>query len=150
MAWSTSNAVAYYVYLMGTNGAKPSTDAFKVALFGNAVVPAQSTTAALNEYAGSSSTWSTANEISGTGYTAGGVSVSSPTWTQSTNVITFASAGTPQWTSATLSGVYGCYVYDTTNSNTGISWNYFGGTQSVTGGTFTITYNASGIASFTC
>jgi hypothetical protein len=148
MAFTTSAQNAYYTYVMGTNAAKPSTDSFKTALFGNAVSPAQSTTAALTQYAGASSTWSTSNEIAGTGYTAGGVSVSSPTWTQASNVVTFTSAGTPQWTSATLSNVYGCFVYDTTSSNQGISWNYFGGAQSVTGGTFTINWNASGICTF--
>ena len=52
MAWSTSNMNAYYAYGMGTNLVKPSTDSFKVALYGNTVTPAQSATEAVTEYAG--------------------------------------------------------------------------------------------------
>jgi hypothetical protein len=44
-------------------------------------------------------------------------------------------------------------VYDTTvgaaATHPGISFNYFGGSQVVTSGTFTINWNASGIATFT-
>jgi hypothetical protein len=152
MAWTTSNGNAYYVFAMGANTAKPSTDAFKVALFLNAVVPAQSTTAAVTQYAGAGSTWSTANETTntaGTAYTAGGVAVTPVSWTQTTNVVTFTSSGTPQWTSASFSA-FGAFVYDTTATNQGISWNYFGGSQSVTSGTFSITWNASGIVTLTC
>lgn len=154
MAWSTSNGNAYYVYAMGTNAVKPSTDAFKVALFGNSVVPAQSATQALTEYAGASATWSTGNEASGTGYTAGGVAISSPGWAQNynsqgANVVAFSSAGTPQWTTATFTA-YGCLPYDTTASNQAISWNYFGGAQQVTAGTFSISWAANGIMTLTC
>lgn len=87
--------------------------------------------------------------MSGTGYTAGGVSVTSPTWTQTSNKVKFTSAGTPQWTTATFTA-YGCLVYDTTKLTEGLSYNYFGGAQQVTAGTFTITWNATGIALFTC
>jgi len=149
MAWSTSNMNAYYAYAMGTNAVKPSSDSFKVALFGTSVTPAQSTTAAVTQYAGAGSTWSTGNESSGTGYTAGGVSVTPVSWAQSTNVITFSSSGSPQWTTVSVT-TYGCLVYDTTVSNQAISWNYFGGQQTITAGTLTIGWNASGILTITC
>lgn len=151
MAWSASKVFAYSVLQAGSNAVKYSTDVYKVALYSsNTMTPDNTvTTAALTEYNGTSSQWVTANEVSGTGYTAGGVSVSSPTWTQSTNVVTFTSAGTPQWTTASFTA-YGCLVYDTTVSNEGLCYNYFGGAQTVTSGTFTINWNASGIASFTC
>jgi hypothetical protein len=147
MAWSTSNGNAYYTYILGTNGAKISTDSFKTALFGNSVTPAQSSTAAVTQYAGAGSTWSTGNEVSGTGYTAGGVSISSPSWSQSSNVITFTSSGTPQWTSASFSA-YGCIAYDTNATNQVVAWLSFGGQQTVTSGTFTISWNASGIVTY--
>lgn len=151
MAWSASKVFAYSVLQVGSNAVKYSSDAYKVALYSsNTMTPDNTvTTAALTEYNGTSSQWVTANEVSGTGYTAGGVSVSSPTWTQSTNVITFTSAGTPQWTSASFTA-YGGLVYDTTVLNEGLCYNYFGGAQTVTSGTFTINWNASGIATFTC
>lgn len=145
MAWSTSNGNAYYTFAMGTNGVKPSADAFKVALYTNSVTPAQSATAANTQYGGG--TWA-GNEITGTGYTSGGVSITSPTWTQASNTITFTSAGTPTWTSSTFTA-YGCLPYDTTNANQAISWNYFGGAQTVTAGTFTITWNAAGVVAYT-
>jgi hypothetical protein len=56
----------------------------------------------------------------------------------------------------TLSGVMGCLVYDDTITagtggiaDEGACYNYFGGSQSVTAGTFTILWNASGIFRFT-
>jgi hypothetical protein len=151
MAWSASKVFAFSVLTVGQNGVKYSTDAYKVALYSsNTMTPDNTvTTAALTEYNGVASQWVTGNEVSGTGYSAGGVAVSSPTWTQSTNVVTFTSAGTPQWTNASFTA-YGCLVYDTTVSNEGLCYNYFGGAQTVTSGTFTISWNASGIASFTC
>jgi len=155
MAWSASKVFAWTVLSMGTNAVKPSTDAYSVALYSsNTMTPDNTvTTQALASYNGTASQWVTANEVSGTGYSAGGVSVSSPTWTQSSNVVTFTSAGTPQWTTASFTA-YGCLVYDTTvgaaGTHPGISYNYFGGAQTVTSGTFSIAWNASGIASFTC
>ena len=148
MAWSNSKVFAYSVLQVGSNAVKYSTDAYKVALYGNTGTPDNTvTTAALTEYNGVSSQWVTANEVVGTGYTAGGVAVSSPTWTQTSNVLTFTSAGSPQWTTASFTA-YGGLVYDTTASNEGLSYNYFGGAQTVTAGSFTISWNASGIASF--
>lgn len=154
MAWSNSKVFAFNVLFLGQNGVKYSTDAFSVALYGNTGTPDNTvTTQALSSYNGTSSQWVTANEVSGTGYAAGGVSVSSPTWTQGTNVVTFTSAGTPQWTTASFTA-YGGLVYDTTvgtaTTHPGLSYNYFGGAQTVTSGTFTINWNASGIATFTC
>jgi hypothetical protein len=154
MAWSNSKVFAWTVLSMGTNAVKPSTDAYSVALYGNTGTPDNTvSTQALTSYNGSGSQWVVANEASGAGYSAGGVSVSSPTWTQATNVVTFTSAGTPQWTTASFTA-YGGLVYDTTvgsaTTHPGISYNYFGGAQTVTSGTFTINWNASGIATFTC
>jgi hypothetical protein len=158
MAWSASKVFAFTVLDVGENNVKFSTDAYNVALYSsNTMTPDNTvTTQALCSYNGTASQWVTANESSATGYTAGGTSVSSPTWTQSSNVVTFTSAGTPSWTvtSGTLTA-YGCLVYDTTvgtsTTHPGLSYNYFGGAQTVSGsGTFTINWNASGIATFTC
>ena len=154
--WNGSNGVAYYTYAMGTNQVKPSTDHFNVALFTNGVNPTQSASVTVNEYTGAGSTWDTSNETLGTGYTAGGASVTPITWGQNvnaagTNVITFTSSGTPQWTGATFTA-YGAFVYNTnpsTITNLGISWNWFGGLQQVTAGSFTINWSTSGICTWT-
>ena len=49
----------------------------------------------------------------------------------------------------TLTGTFGCLVYDDTLAavvvDQGMCYNYFGGTQSVTSGTFTIQWAATGI-----
>ena len=150
MAWSASKVFAFAQLQMAKAVLNLSTDSYKVALYVAAMTPDNTvTTAALTEYNGAASQWVVANEVSSTNYTAGGTAVSSPTITQVTNVVTFTSAGTPSWTTVTFS-TSGCLVYDTTVSNEGLCYNYFGGSQSVTAGNFSISWNASGIANWTC
>ena len=150
MAWSASAVFAYATLQALENNIKPSADSYKVALYAsNSMTPDKTvTTAALTEYNGAASQWVTANEVSSTNYSAGGTAVTPITVTQSTNVITFTSSGSPQWTTVSFT-TYGCLVYDTTVSNEGFTYNYFGGAQEVTLGTFSIAWNASGIATFT-
>jgi hypothetical protein len=151
MAWSTSKIFGYAVLQMAANAIKPSTDSYKGALYGSASMTPDNTvaTAVLTEYNGSASQWVTANESTGTGYTAGGAAVTPISSAQTTNVWALSSSGSPQWTTATLTA-YGILVYDTTVSNEGFCFNYFGGVQSITGGTFTVVWNAAGIATITC
>lgn len=150
MAFGTSSKVFAFAQLqMGKALLNLSTDSYKVALYGNSGTPDNTvTTAVLTEYNGAASQWVTANEVSSANYTAGGTAVTPITFTQSTNVVTFTSSGTPTWTTVTFSS-NGCLVYDTTVSSEGLSFNAFGGAQSVTAGTFTINWNASGIANWT-
>lgn len=151
MAWSNSKVFAFSVLQLAGNSVKYTTDAYKVALYASATMTPDNTvtTAVLTQYNGAASQWVNGNETSGTGYTAGGVSVTPISVTQSSNVVTFTSSGAPQWTGATITA-YGDLVYDTTVTSNGLCYNYFGGVQSVTAGSFTINWNASGIASFTC
>lgn len=123
-----------------------NSDTILCALYGNSGTPDNTvTTDVLTYWHGSGSQWVTGNELASSGgYTQGGVSVSSPTVTQSSNVVTFTSSGSPQWTSATFNA-YGDLIYDTTVS-VGLCFNSFGGEQSVSGGSFTITWSGSGIA----
>lgn len=152
MAWSNSKVFAFTV-LKSLNGTafNLGTDSFKVALYNNSITPDNTvTTAALTQYNGAASQWVVANEQSSAGqWAAGGVALASVAWTQSSNVDTFTAANTASGSSATLANVFGCLVYDTTVASDGICYNYFGGAQSVTGGTFTVVWNASGIATFT-
>ena len=72
------------------------------------------------------------------------------TFAPSTATLVFDATDTPiTGTSATLAAVFGCLVYDFTVAtpvdNQGVCYNYFGGTNSVTDGQFTIVWNASGI-----
>lgn len=92
-----------------------------------------------------------ANEITGTGYTAGGAALASPTVTAAAPVATQLAfdANDVAWTTATFSGVRGVLVYDDTITtpvaDPGIVAITFGADFSVTAGTFTIVWNANGI-----
>ena len=155
MAFGTASKVmARYVLGLGQNNRKTSTDAYKMALYKNTGTPTNKvSTYTLSKYNGTSSAWVTANEVSGTGYTAGGKALASVTWTQSTNKLKFTSANVT-WTSTTVATAYGAFVYDTTAGatwvTTGIAYLSFGGANSVTAGTFTVSISATGIALVTC
>lgn len=151
MAWSASAVFAYAVLELASKaGQNLSSDTYSVALYASGTPDKTVTTAALTEYNGTSSQWVTANEVSSSGYSAGGTSVTPISLTQSTNVVKFTSSGSPQWTGVTFT-TYGGLVYDTQSgqSNVGLCYNYFGGSQAVTAATFSISWNASGIATFT-
>lgn len=119
-----------------------SADTINCALFGNSVTPDKTAAVASTGY--NTGTWTTGNEISGTGYTAGGAALASKAFAIDTgsSSICFTAANV-SWTGATLSAVYGDLVYDNTITagtvaKQAMCFNYFGGTQSVTSGTFTI------------
>jgi hypothetical protein len=80
------------------------------------------------------------DEVTGTGYTAGGYAITAA------NNITPLSSGTtayttpgvnPSWTTATFSAT-GAIMYNSSASNKAVYVGDFGGTQTVTAGTFTI------------
>lgn len=82
------------------------------------------------------------NEISGTGYTAGGVAIANvtPVLSGTTAVYDWADA---QWTSASFTA-RGCLVYDDTSTgNSSMFVIDFGSDQTVTAGTFTIVWPAA-------
>ena len=122
-------------------------DTLNVAVYDNSGTPSKSSTLANTAYG---TTWQSCNEITGTGWTAGGVSVgSTKTWTIDTGStslcyqVTAPTAGQTSTVGVTLVGFYGALVYDAsisggTVANQGICFNYFGGTQTITAGTFTI------------
>lgn len=126
-------------------------DTVKVALWGNTVAPTNAvTTQALASYKGASSTWSTAHEATGAGYTAGG-KTATQTLAQSTSHVKLTL--TPiSWTSATFTS-YGCTLNDSTFSATTplvLAFLSFGGKQQVTAGTLTVTFSATGAIEFNC
>jgi hypothetical protein len=83
-----------------------------------------------------------ADETSGTGYTAGGSAVTSAGVSLATT-IGRADMNNVQWTSASFS-TDGCLLYNTTASNRAIGVWSFGGTQTVSAGTFLIQMPAVG------
>jgi len=86
-----------------------------------------------------------ANEISGTGYTAGGITITSPTVTQNDTLDQAVFDGADiAWTVATFSAYHAVLVNTTVSNNLCGSLD-FGGVKTVTGGTFTIQWAATGI-----
>lgn len=155
MAWSNSKIFVATVedIFENTTAIDLNSDTFKAALYDNDITPSQTVTSANTAY--NVGQWAIAgNEVTdGAEWPAGGVALSSVTFGSASNVLTFDAADTASGTSATLAAVFGCLVYDDTIASPvadqGVCYNYFGGTQSVTDGTFTIVWNASGIFSLT-
>ena len=101
-------------------------------------------------FTGSDNTYSqvSANELATTGgYTAGGAAVGTPTVTQANPIKWDGDDVT--WTSASFTAYHAVLYDDTLVGDDLIASFDFGGAQTVTGGTFTIQWNASGIVTFT-
>ena len=83
-------------------------------------------------------TYTTSAEVSGTGYTAGGASLSSQAVAfDSTNQVAYFDAADPAWTTATITA-RGALIYNNTKSNATIAVLDFGSDYTSTAGTFTI------------
>lgn len=141
MAWpGKSQVYAYTIFNSmnkGTSSFTCNSDTFKIALYGTGTPVNTGTTLASTEYG---TTWNTCTEVSNSGtYAAGGSSLTSPTSTQSTNTWVFACTTANSWTGATIAA-NGALIYDSTNANGGLCYLDFLGSQSVTAGTFTVTY----------
>lgn len=93
-----------------------------------------------------------ATEASGTGYTAGGLTIASTSYTESGHVYTFGSTATLQWTASTISAAYALFYDSTPGSNATnpvLGYWDFGGTQSSSNGTFTLSLSSNAIATIT-
>ena len=151
-AWSTTEPTTY-----GANGL--SADTINVALFNNTVSPDAS--AAVGSTGYNTGTWTTGNEVVDvTNWVAGGRALASKTFSvltagsQTTASAVNFDAALPGSGTGTLTAAFGCLVYDFTITagtvaKQGMCFNYFGGGQSVTGGTFTIIWDATGVFKFT-
>lgn len=87
------------------------------------------------------------NEISGTGYTAGGAALTSPVCnlTVTTGFVTFDAADI-SWTTSTLTSVRGAFSYDDTLTGDPLLHAVtFGADYSTVAGTFAITWAATGL-----
>ena len=118
--------------------AATTADTFKAALYLTSATVNAATTA-----------YSAIDEVSGTGYTAGGVTVTNATAPLSAN--SSATAGVGYWTpsasitytTVTLSTAFDCVlIYNSTQSNKAVSVHTFG-SQTITAGTFTLTMPAN-------
>ena len=83
-------------------------------------------------------TYSNSNEVSGTGYTAGGASLSSQAVAyDASNQVAYFDAADPAWTTASITA-RGALIYNNTKSNASIAVLDFGSDYTSTAGTFTI------------
>ena len=117
--------------LVGThNFTASSGNTFKIALYTSSASLGASTTA-----------YSTSNEISGTGYSAGGETLTSstPVLDGSTAVCDFADIS---FTSASFTA-NGCLIYNSSQSDKAVCVVAFGGDKTVSSGTFTIQFPAA-------
>ena len=112
----------------------PTTDTLKAALYLASATVNASTTA-----------YSASNEVSGTGYVAGGVTVTNATAPTSTNasatagVAFFTPSASITYTTVTLATAFDAVLlYNSTQSDKAISVHTFG-SQTITAGTFTLT-----------
>ena len=107
----------------------PTTDTFKAALYLASGSQGATTTA-----------YAATNEVSGTGYTAGGVTVTNATAPTTSGTTAFwTPSASFAWTTVTLATAFDCVtVYNSTQSNRAVSVHTFG-SQTVTAGNFTLT-----------
>ena len=112
-------------------GVHSSTDTYKIALYTSSATLSASTTA-----------YSSTNEVSGTGYDAGGKTLTGYVSGLATGTayITFDD---PSWTSSTITA-RGCLIYNSSKTNKAVACFDFGSDVISVSGTFTIDLPAAG------
>lgn len=119
---------AYHNFGTTVTRAGTGADTFKIALFTSAATLSAATT-----------TYSTTNEVSGTGYTAGGNTLTisqAPTSTSTTAWLDFADS---TWSAATITA-NGALIYNSTQGGRAVAVLAFGGDKTSTAGDFTIIF----------
>ncbi len=162
MAWSASNVFQEWVknpLFNGSGGTPPTsytgylTDTMKCALFAAGITPDRN--AAVGSTGYNTGVWITANEKTGSSeWVAGGRSLATKTNAASSGTITLDAADLTGSASITMASVEGCLIYDDTITagtvaDQGMCFLWFGGSQSVTAGTFSVVFNAAGIVTAT-
>lgn len=115
-------------------GVHLSTDIYKIALYTDSATLSASTTA-----------YSATNEVSGTGYDAGGKNLADFTTglSGSTAYLTFTD---PAWTDSTITA-RGCLIYNSTQSNKAVAVFDFGSNVQSINGTLTVDFPGIGASS---
>lgn len=151
MAWSNSKIFRPFLadVLDNTTAIDLGTDTPKVALYNNSITPDNDVTAANSAF--NVGQWVTANEVTESGqWASGGVALATTALNSaSADIVFYDAADTASGSAADLASVYGCLVYDDTLTtpvaDQGLCYNYFGGSNSVVNGTFTVQWHANGI-----
>jgi len=108
-------------------------DVIKIALYTSSANLDSTTTA-----------YTVTEEITGSGYTAGGVTLTTQV-VDTSGTTAYFDADDPEWTSASFTTA-GALIYNSTASNKAIAVLSFGGDFTVTSGTFRIVFPAPGAA----
>ena len=157
MAWSNSKMFQRYLSnrIGNVTAFDYDADTIKFALYNNSITPDNDVaTDVLTAYNGAASQWLTANEVidttgGGTDWPAGGVTLGTKTVDVSAaDFVAIRAANAASGATADIANAFGGLVYDSTISNVGMCYNYFGGGNSVTNGTFTVVWHANGIVRF--
>ena len=132
MAISQAMCTSFKVELLqGVHNFTTSTgDTFKIALYTSSATLGASTTA-----------YTVSNEVSGTGYTAGGNTLTNVTPTSS-GTTAFTDFADTTWTTATITA-RGALIYNSTDSNKSVCVLDFGSDKTSTAGAFTIVFPAA-------
>jgi hypothetical protein len=159
MAWTDSRWFGAILADTLAKTAQPdlNADTINVSLNGTGVTPDKNAAAASTAYntgAWASDKLTDSGSSAPAGWPTIGRPLVSPTCAFATGTVTFDAADTASANAVTtITAAFGCLVYSDTLASPvadqGICYNYFGGTQSVTLGTFTIVWNGSGIATIT-
>jgi hypothetical protein len=118
-------------------GVHLSGDVYKIALY--------TSTATLNK---STTAYATTNEVTGTGYTAGGATLTGLTTALDTDTAYIDWTTDPTWPAATITA-RGGLIYNSSKSNKAVAVLDFGGDITSTNGTFTVTLPAAAAATAT-
>ena len=125
------------------------TDTFKLGLVTSSITPA-ATTAAPCWGAGGSTNLTTYEVTPGGNYTTGGAAVANPAYSESSGTVTFDADDVTiaQHASNPTTARWGILYSDTAANKNALAFVDLGGTTDLSAGAFTLTWSASGIASF--
>ncbi len=152
MTWSNSRffRATYADVFDNTAAVDLGSDVPKVVLYDNTITPDQNVASASTAYA--AGVWSTVlgPQVYQAGQWAqGGVALAGTTLNSATaGVVYYDATDTASASAFTGTNITGCLVYDDTLTavvDQGLSYHYFGGTNSITAGTFTVIWHANGL-----
>ena len=113
---------------VGVIRASTAADTFKIALYTSAATLSAATTA-----------YTTSNEVVGTGYTAGGNTLTVSVVPTSSGTTAYLSFSNTSWSTATITA-RGALIYNSTQSNAAVAILDFGSDKTSTDGDFTIIF----------
>ena len=133
MAITQAMATSFKVEILGGDFdfSSGTADTFKIALFTSAATLSAATTA-----------YSTSNEVTGTGYVAGGNTLTISQVATSTGTTAFLDFADTTWSSATITA-RGALIYKSGGTNPAIAVLDFGSDKTSTAGDFTIVFPAA-------